>query len=276
MDTTSLEKTSRLLPRTFPAAVCELLTEFAENTWFLNSYWPENAPRVKLLTELGQSAPTSGSRRRTLEVGCATGYVAYLFSLLGDDVCAVDAYDDDNRAALFAKRDIEYRQVNLNDVVPLSEFADASFDLVLLGEVFEHILNQPAGLLRAIFRVLRPGGILLLDTPNPSTVANALRVLFDRYVMWGTDKFLRETKFDSDKVIDRGDIHYHEYPAWLIKDLLCEVGFNCSAPRYIPSGIAPSWPWKKRAIKAIINATGLGKYRLFGLCYVLVAHKPAH
>ena len=50
-------------------------------------------------------------------------------------------------------------------------------DVVVLGEVFEHILNHPAGLLQAVFRILRPGGTVILTTPNPSTLINAVRLL---------------------------------------------------------------------------------------------------
>jgi hypothetical protein len=140
--------------------------------------------------------------------------------------------------------------------------------------VFEHILNNPVGLLQSIHRILRPSGLLLLDTPNPSTLANALRVLGDGYVLWGTHEFLRQPKVDGGRVIDRGDIHYREYPAWLVRELLQEVGFNCAAPRYIPSGITATSSRGKRALKRIVNASGLGRTRLFGYCYVLAARKP--
>jgi SAM-dependent methyltransferase len=41
-----------------------------------------------------------------------------------------------------------------------------SCDLVLCFEVVEHFLNSPASLFREVNRVLRPGGHLLLSTPN--------------------------------------------------------------------------------------------------------------
>jgi 2-polyprenyl-3-methyl-5-hydroxy-6-metoxy-1,4-benzoquinol methylase len=44
-------------------------------------------------------------------------------------------------------------------------YRDASFDTVLLSEVVEHLHETPV-LLRECWRVLRPGGYLLITTPN--------------------------------------------------------------------------------------------------------------
>jgi hypothetical protein len=38
---------------------------------------------------------------RVLELGCFNGYIAYLFRLLGFEVFAVGAYDDEKRDELF-------------------------------------------------------------------------------------------------------------------------------------------------------------------------------
>ena len=45
-------------------------------------------------------------------------------------------------------------------------FKDESFDIAIAAAVIEH-LNQPVKMLREAHRILRPGGILILTTPNP-------------------------------------------------------------------------------------------------------------
>jgi SAM-dependent methyltransferase len=45
-------------------------------------------------------------------------------------------------------------------------YADATFDVVLCAEVLEHLTFDPAYMLGEIRRVLRPGGRLVLTTPN--------------------------------------------------------------------------------------------------------------
>jgi SAM-dependent methyltransferase len=256
--------------------VRRLLDEFAWNPWFTQTYWPENEPRVRLITRLAAQELPEAIARRTLEVGCASGYVAVLCALLGCDVVAVDADDDDRRSALFRRCGIAYRRTNLNDANPLSEFDAGAFHLVLLGEVFEHILNRPAGLLERIHQLLRPGGVVILTTPNPSTLANAVRLLRDRYLPWGTAEFLRTTKLDRDKVIDRGDIHYREYPAWVVGDLLVELGFEILGTRYVRSGSAPTQSLTKRGLKNVLRLAGLSGARLFAPGYVIWARKPAN
>lgn len=59
-----------------------------------------------------------------------------------------------------------------------------TFDTVYLGEVLEHTW-QPKVLLGECFRVLRPGGVLVLDTPNVYALSRMLR-----YALLGQDIIL--------------------------------------------------------------------------------------
>ena len=255
----------------FKRAEKELLSEFSWNNWFMDGYWPENAPRVGLMMELAMGRWKEGDR--ALEVGCANGYIAFLLRELGYRVDAVDACEDPDRDKIFAKKGIKYWETNLNDVEPLADVPDGSYDLLLLGEVFEHILNQPAGLLRNSLRVLRPGGMMILTTPNPSTVMTAIRVLRDEYVLWGTDEFLRETKVDGGNIIDNGEIHYREYPARLVTELMTGIGFKIGGVRYVQMGISKTQTPFKRLFKRLLQATPLASSRLFSPGYVIWAYK---
>ena len=62
--------------RTCDQAVQELLQEYSWNPWFMNSYWPENEPRVRFLVQMALEGLPAVDARRTLEVGCANGYIA--------------------------------------------------------------------------------------------------------------------------------------------------------------------------------------------------------
>jgi SAM-dependent methyltransferase len=73
------------------------------------------------------------------------------------------------------------------DVFP---YEDDSFDVVLFCEIVEHLLMDPLHALREINRVLRPGGALVMTTPNVARLGNALalvdgRNVQDRYSGYG-------------------------------------------------------------------------------------------
>lgn len=74
-----------------------------------------------------------------------------------------------------------------NDAFP---YADGEFDLVIFAEIIEHLLNDPCKVLREIKRVLKPGGVLILTTPNVARLENVCRLIsganiYDPYSGYG-------------------------------------------------------------------------------------------
>lgn len=68
-----------------------------------------------------------------------------------------------------------YQHFNVeNDSFP---YADAEFDLVIFAEIVEHLLNDPCKVMREIKRILRPGGTLILTTPNVARLENIARMI---------------------------------------------------------------------------------------------------
>jgi len=68
------------------------------------------------------------------------------------------------------------------DRAPLPWPAGA-FDAVVAAEVLEHVVDTDH-LLAEIARVLRPGGALVVTTPNLASLENRVRLLLGRYPMW--------------------------------------------------------------------------------------------
>jgi SAM-dependent methyltransferase len=70
---------------------------------------------------------------------------------------------------------MKYRSFNLEtDPFP---FEDGEFDLVLFCEIIEHLLVDPLHALREINRTLKPGGTLVLTTPNVGRLECVLRLI---------------------------------------------------------------------------------------------------
>lgn len=102
--------------------------------------------------------------RRVLDLGCGSGYGAARIAGVASAVTGVDIAAD---AIAFAKAryaapNLDYRQVVADAALP---FDDGSFDVVLSFQVIEHVVDE-AGYLREARRVLRPGGVLILITPD--------------------------------------------------------------------------------------------------------------
>lgn len=107
-------------------------------------------------------ADGKGCSKRFLDVGCATGaLLAYLkkrgWKEKGVEVCGP--------AAEYARsvRGVDVYTGTLEN----AGLEDSSFDIVHASHLIEH-LNQPAEFVRDVYRLLKPGGRVLLTTPNSS------------------------------------------------------------------------------------------------------------
>ncbi|NUS44570.1 MAG: methyltransferase domain-containing protein [Mycobacteriaceae bacterium] len=102
--------------------------------------------------------------RVVLEAGSGEGYGADMIADVAARVIAVD-YDESAVAHVRASYPrVEMKQGNLADL-PLP---DAAVDVVVNFQVIEHLWDQ-GQFLRECLRVLRPGGELLISTPNRIT-----------------------------------------------------------------------------------------------------------
>lgn len=114
-----------------------------------------------------------GPGRRVLDLGCRDGALTRTYAE-GNEVVGVDA--DREALAEAEKLGIETRWADLDEPLP---FEGASFDVVVAGELLEH-LRDPSRLVAEADRVLRPGGTLVASVPNAYRLKNRLRFLLGR------------------------------------------------------------------------------------------------
>ena len=169
-----------------------------------------------------------GATGDALDFGAGQGYFASLLRTRGlfRQVVAADLMPRPGAMA----EGVEWLQADLNDRMAV---ADGSFDTVTAVEVIEHLEN-PRAMLRECFRVLRPGGLLLMTTPNNESLRSLLNLLLrGHYAAFGD----------------------HSYPAHITAllriDLLRvsrEAGFVGQSISYSDEGMVPGltrWTWRR-------------------------------
>ncbi|HKI92926.1 MAG TPA: class I SAM-dependent methyltransferase [Gaiellaceae bacterium] len=116
-----------------------------------------------------------GPGKRVLDLGCRTGALAQYYAP-GNELVGVDV----DSAALERARErlgIETVHADAEDDLP---FEDASFDVVVMGEILEH-LAHPAAAVANVRRVLRPGGRFVGSVPNAFRLKSRIAYACGRY-----------------------------------------------------------------------------------------------
>lgn len=88
------------------------------------------------------------------------------------------------------------------------------FDFVLFSETIEHLNFYPLEIFNEIYRVLKPGGQVVITTPNLVRLNNRIKILLGQSI-----------NYDIKMSYDYG-VHYREYTASEIKYLAKKAGFD--------------------------------------------------
>ncbi len=117
-----------------------------------------------------------GEGKRVLDVGCSSGYLARPLVARG---CTVVGLELDPTAAAEARDVCE--EVLVGDVETMElPFEASSFDVVLCGDLVEH-LRDPGAFLARVRPFLKADGRLVLTTPNVANWAMRLGLLAGRW-----------------------------------------------------------------------------------------------
>ena len=147
-----------------------------------------------------------------LDIGAGHGD---LISLVSREF-AVSATACDYTGELMRVPGMKVDVVDLNtDALP---YPDAAFDLVTCTEVIEHIEHY-RHTIREVFRILRPGGLFVLTTPNVLNLRSRIRyLLFGFFSLFGP-LHIRE----SDLYLTGGHINPVSY--FYVAHALSDAGF---------------------------------------------------
>lgn len=132
------------------------------------------------------------SGKRVLDIGCGLGIFVYALSLAGAKAEGVDMnilkeWGISGIEEMWDKRNIK---VKVGDFFN-EEYADSSFDIVVAENVFEHLPYRQREFLEKIRKILAPGGLLILATPNLTSFLKRARMLAGRSPYWDLDDFFK-------------------------------------------------------------------------------------
>jgi 2-polyprenyl-6-hydroxyphenyl methylase/3-demethylubiquinone-9 3-methyltransferase len=105
-----------------------------------------------------------------LDIGAHWLHQSVLYALEGHHVIAADfpnPLESPEVKAIASRHGIDllvYHDLSSESV--FDSLPENSVDVVLFCEILEHITFNPVGMWRAIYRVLKPGGRIILTTPN--------------------------------------------------------------------------------------------------------------
>jgi len=169
----------------------------------MSGYVPSNERRHRAHARLLDAV---GGGARVLDVGASSGYLAAPLAARGNTVVGIELDADAAREA-----ESYCERVLVGDVETMElPFEPASFDVVLLGDVVEH-LRDPTATLARLRPVLRPGGRVVLSTPNVANWAIRLSLLAGRW------------RYTDRGILDRS--HTHLFTRTTLREALERAGY---------------------------------------------------
>ena len=203
--------------------------------------------------------PGDGRGRKVLDVGCASGYLGRLLADRGYEVTGIErpggAGSDFPENVRLIEHDLEQGFPSLAQ----------EFDYVICADILEH-LRDPASLLRQIWAVLKPTGLLVASLPNSGNFYFRLNILLGRFPQ------------DDKGLFDRTHLHFYFWYGW--KDLLSTGGFTVAERRLtgVPVGLAVPSMQESAIVKAAEGSAYLAAKiwpSLFAYQFVITARPEA-
>lgn len=150
-----------------------------------------------------------------LDAGCGNGYWTRRLSRLSREVIGVDASREMVKIASSKTnpKNVQYTTVDIGRELP---FPNETFDLVFSNMVFHYIRNLKF-LASEIFRVLKPGGILIFSISHPD---------YERSKDPTLNKIQKRTRFTTQTLGGRAKLSEYYEPFEGYKRKFLETGFT--------------------------------------------------
>ncbi|HYE65336.1 MAG TPA: class I SAM-dependent methyltransferase [Pyrinomonadaceae bacterium] len=206
--------------------VARLIEPHSPGEWLsvFRDYVRNHSKRIAFDVDFVRRYAAKGDK--LLEFGSVPLLFTGALQRLGYDIQGVDIAPERFQTAI-DQLGISVSKCNI-ETEPLP-FADASFDLAIFNELFEHLRINPIFTMREVLRVLRPGGILLLSTPNLRSLGGIRNFLLRNksYSCCG------DMYGEYEKLRTIGHMgHVREYTTLEVSEFLGKIGFKVTEVIY--------------------------------------------
>ena len=151
------------------------------------------------------------SGKRLLDIGCGCGY----FLDVARDMGWAASGSDISSAAVKHAKDVLGLDVfcgKIND----AEYPDNIFDVVTMWDVIEHV-DHPRAIINEINRILKPGGLLVIETPNANSLIHRIAHIIYRMSFGKISYFLEKIYIPS---------HLYYFSKMTMGSMLQNSGFS--------------------------------------------------
>jgi 2-polyprenyl-6-hydroxyphenyl methylase/3-demethylubiquinone-9 3-methyltransferase len=166
--------------------------------------------------------------KRVLDVGCGGGILAEAMAQRGANVTGIDLAEKPLKVAMLHRLEtgsaVDYRLVAAE---ALAEESPESFDVVTCMEMLEHV-PQPASIVAACARLVRPGGQVFFSTINRNPKSYLFAVVGAEYIL----RLLPRGTHDYLRFIKPSELSRWSREAGLRTDELIGMSYNPVTRRY--------------------------------------------
>lgn len=159
---------------------------------------------------------------KVLDIGASPFHMMYCLKNMGIDITGID-FNPDLLKKFIKEYQLVIKKCNIEtEKVP---FKSNTFDFIIFNEVFEHLKINPIFALKEINRVLKPGGILMLTTPNLYAI--------HKIAMFNLGRSFNDAYYEFNKLKIYGYVgHIREYSTKEVKKFLENTGFKVEKVTY--------------------------------------------
>jgi SAM-dependent methyltransferase len=167
-----------------------------------------------------------------LDIGAHEGFLCRALVKLGYSVFALDLHSPIDES-VWEKLGVEWHQCQIEaDPIP---FPDGYFTGVYMGQLLEHFTYSPRKPFQEIRRVLKPGGLLVVDVPNAGEWHNFYRLIRGKNILWDYKRHYIDYEPSFYKGLPYFDRHNHEFTPNELRALAESCQFEAERVAYIRS-----------------------------------------